>query len=87
MAALLCKRRTIKDTTGYVYIIFEPTVSFLACYRKSGGFKGLSKELMEFRKNPFLFECVEDKISPGGFVDQDLWQTSPFSMCLLSNVL
>ena len=47
--------------------------------RKSGGVKGLSNELMQLRKicqHPFLFESVEDKISPGGFIDDKLIRTS-----------
>ncbi|KAF8168355.1 SNF2-family ATP dependent chromatin remodeling factor snf21 [Crassisporium funariophilum] len=46
---------------------------------KSGGVKGLSNELMQLRKicqHPFLFESVEDKISPGGFIDDKLVRTS-----------
>ena len=41
--------------------------------------KGLSNELMQLRKicqHPFLFESVEDKISPGGFIDDKLVRTS-----------
>ena len=47
--------------------------------RKSGGVKGLSNELMQLRKicqHPFLFENIEDKISPGGFIDDKLVRTS-----------
>ena len=47
--------------------------------RKSDGVKGLSNELMQLRKicqHPFLFESVEDKISPGGFIDDKLFRTS-----------
>ncbi|KAF9042067.1 SNF2-family ATP dependent chromatin remodeling factor snf21 [Panaeolus papilionaceus] len=46
---------------------------------KSGGVKGLSNELMQLRKicqHPFLFESVEDKVSPGGFIDDKLVRTS-----------
>ncbi|KAF8971597.1 SNF2 family N-terminal domain-containing protein [Flammula alnicola] len=46
---------------------------------KSGSVKGLSNELMQLRKicqHPFLFESVEDKISPGGFIDDKLVRTS-----------
>lgn len=48
-------------------------------FRKSGSVKGLSNELMQLRKicqHPFLFESVEDKISPGGFIDEKLVRTS-----------
>lgn len=41
--------------------------------------KGLSNELMQLRKicqHPFLFESVEDKISPMGFIDDKLVRTS-----------
>ena len=47
--------------------------------RKSGGVKGLSNELMQLRKicqHPFLFESVEDNISPSGMVDEKLVRTS-----------
>ena len=47
--------------------------------RKSNGIKGLSNELMQLRKicqHPFLFESVEDKISPGGYIDEKLVRTS-----------
>ena len=46
---------------------------------KSGGVKGLSNELMQLRKicqHPFLFESVEDKVSPSGFIDEKLVRTS-----------
>ncbi|KAF5377272.1 hypothetical protein D9615_006425 [Tricholomella constricta] len=46
---------------------------------KTGGIKGLSNELMQLRKicqHPFLFESVEDKISPSGFIDEKLVRTS-----------
>lgn len=48
-------------------------------YSKSGGVKGLSNELMQLRKicqHPFLFESVEDKVSPSGFIDEKLVRTS-----------
>jgi ATP-dependent helicase STH1/SNF2 len=41
--------------------------------------KGLSNELMQLRKicqHPFLFESVEDNISPSGMVDEKLVRTS-----------
>lgn len=46
---------------------------------KSGSVKGLSNELMQLRKicqHPFLFESVEDKISPGGYIDEKIVRTS-----------
>ncbi|KAK7064785.1 chromatin structure-remodeling complex subunit snf21 [Favolaschia claudopus] len=46
---------------------------------KQGGVKGLSNELMQLRKicqHPFLFESVEDKMNPGGVVDDKLVRTS-----------
>ena len=52
---------------------------FVLFQRKSGGVKGLSNELMQLRKicqHPFLFESVEDKISPGGYIDDKLVRTS-----------
>ncbi|KAF7437300.1 hypothetical protein PC9H_004139 [Pleurotus ostreatus] len=44
-----------------------------------GGVKGLSNELMQLRKicqHPFLFESVEDKISPSGLIDEKIVRTS-----------
>ena len=41
--------------------------------------KGLSNELMQLRKicqHPFLFESVEDKVSPAGLIDDKLIRTS-----------
>jgi ATP-dependent helicase STH1/SNF2 len=41
--------------------------------------KGLSNELMQLRKicqHPFLFESVEDKMNPGGLVDDKLIRNS-----------
>ncbi|KAJ7151627.1 SNF2-family ATP dependent chromatin remodeling factor snf21 [Mycena filopes] len=46
---------------------------------KPGGVKGLSNELMQLRKicqHPFLFESVEDKMNPGGLVDDKLIRNS-----------
>ncbi|KAH7926188.1 hypothetical protein BV22DRAFT_1033109 [Leucogyrophana mollusca] len=46
---------------------------------KSGGVKGLSNELMQLRKicqHPFLFESVEDKVNPGGLIDDKLIRSS-----------
>lgn len=57
--------------------------------RKSGGVKGLSNELMQLRKicqHPFLFESVEDKVSPSGLIDEKLIRTSG-KIELLSRVL
>ena len=56
---------------------------------KSGGFKGLSNELMQLRKicqHPYLFDSVEDKINPGSIVDDKLVRTSG-KLELLSRVL
>ncbi|GLB36607.1 putative snf2-ATP coupling, chromatin remodelling complex [Lyophyllum shimeji] len=56
---------------------------------KTGGIKGLSNELMQLRKicqHPFLFESVEDKISPSGFIDEKLVRTSG-KLELLNRVL
>ena len=47
--------------------------------RKSAGVKGLSNELMQLRKicqHPFLFESVEDRINPGGMIDDKLIRSS-----------
>ncbi|KAJ8520347.1 hypothetical protein ONZ45_g2821 [Pleurotus djamor] len=46
---------------------------------KPAGVKGLSNELMQLRKicqHPFLFDSVEDKISPSGLVDEKIVRTS-----------
>ncbi|KAH6917669.1 SNF2-family ATP dependent chromatin remodeling factor snf21 [Coprinopsis sp. MPI-PUGE-AT-0042] len=46
---------------------------------KAAGIKGLSNELMQLRKicqHPFLFESVEDKVNPTGFIDQKLIRAS-----------
>jgi len=56
---------------------------------KSVGVKGLSNELMQLRKicqHPFLFESVEDKISPSGLVDEKIVRTSG-KIELLSRIL
>ncbi|CAL1697367.1 unnamed protein product [Somion occarium] len=56
---------------------------------KSGGVKGLSNELMQLRKicqHPFLFESVEDKMNPGGLIDEKLVRTSG-KIELLSRIL
>ncbi|KAL4254551.1 Swr1 complex component [Abortiporus biennis] len=56
---------------------------------KGGGVKGLSNELMQLRKicqHPFLFESVEDKINPGGLIDEKLIRTSG-KIELLSRIL
>lgn len=65
--------------------------SFAACsiYRKPGGVKGLSNELMQLRKicqHPFLFESVEDKMNPAGLIDDKLIRTSG-KIELLSRIL
>jgi hypothetical protein len=52
---------------------------YVLIHRKSAGVKGLSNELMQLRKicqHPFLFESVEDKISPSGFIDEKIVRTS-----------
>ncbi|KAJ2914877.1 hypothetical protein MD484_g5545, partial [Candolleomyces efflorescens] len=46
---------------------------------KSAGIKGLSNELMQLRKicqHPFLFESVEDKVNPTGYIDDKLVRSS-----------
>ncbi|KAH8822409.1 SNF2-family ATP dependent chromatin remodeling factor snf21 [Flagelloscypha sp. PMI_526] len=46
---------------------------------KPAGVKGLSNELMQLRKivqHPFLFEAVEDRMNPGGMIDEKLVRTS-----------
>lgn len=51
--------------------------------------KGLSNELMQLRKicqHPFLFESVEDKISPSSLVDDKIVRSSG-KLELLSRVL
>ncbi|KAG6820238.1 hypothetical protein H0H93_003601 [Arthromyces matolae] len=56
---------------------------------KPAGIKGLSNELMQLRKicqHPFLFESVEDKVSPSGFIDEKLVRTSG-KLELLNRVL
>jgi SNF2 family DNA or RNA helicase len=48
-------------------------------YRKGGGVKGLSNELMQLRKicqHPFLFDSVEDKMNPTGMIDDKIIRTS-----------
>jgi ATP-dependent helicase STH1/SNF2 len=58
-------------------------------YRKTGGVKGLSNELMQLRKicqHPFLFDSVEDKINPAGLIDEKLVRTSG-KIELLSRIL
>jgi ATP-dependent helicase STH1/SNF2 len=55
------------------------TISPDSLNSKSGGVKGLSNELMQLRKicqHPFLFESVEDKVSPSGFIDDKLVRSS-----------
>jgi ATP-dependent helicase STH1/SNF2 len=58
-------------------------------FSKSGSVKGLSNELMQLRKicqHPFLFESVEDKVNPGGLIDDKLVRTSG-KLELLSRIL
>lgn len=46
---------------------------------KPGGVKGLSNELMQLRKicqHPYLFESVEDKISPSQLIDDKIIRSS-----------
>jgi ATP-dependent helicase STH1/SNF2 len=82
------------DKPGYVFHGFNRTwrvSSPAACsiYRKTGGVKGLSNELMQLRKicqHPFLFESVEDKINPAGLIDDKLVRTSG-KIELLSRIL
>jgi ATP-dependent helicase STH1/SNF2 len=41
--------------------------------------KGLSNELTQLRKicqHPFLFESVEDMVSPSGMVDEKIFRTA-----------
>lgn len=59
----------------YVYILSNHY--FLS--KTGGGVKGLSNELMQLRKicqHPFLFESVEDKINPGGMIDETIWRVA-----------
>jgi ATP-dependent helicase STH1/SNF2 len=69
-----------KDKQGYNYLeSLLYLLIFRLLFRKSGGVKGLSNELMQLRKicqHPFLFESVEDIISPSGMVDEKLVRTS-----------
>ncbi|KAI5119788.1 hypothetical protein M0805_006586 [Coniferiporia weirii] len=47
--------------------------------KQGGGVKGLSNELMQLRKicqHPFLFDSVEDKISPSGMIDENIYRVS-----------
>ncbi|EJD04470.1 SNF2-family ATP dependent chromatin remodeling factor snf21 [Fomitiporia mediterranea MF3/22] len=47
--------------------------------KSTGGVKGLSNELMQLRKicqHPFLFDSVEDKISPSGMIDDNIWRVA-----------
>lgn len=51
--------------------------------------KGLSNELMQLRKicqHPFLFESVEDRMNPGGMIDEKLIRSSG-KLELLSRIL
>lgn len=72
------------DTVSWKLPSFSPGLA-----RKSVGVKGLSNELMQLRKicqHPFLFESVEDKISPSGLVDEKIVRTSG-KIELLSRIL
>ena len=63
----------------YCLIIVDDSLNSMLFQRKFGGVKGLSNDLMQLRKicqHPFLFESVEDKISPGGYIDDKLIRTS-----------
>ena len=51
----------------------------MSSFRKQGGVKGLSNELMQLRKicqHPFLFDSVEDKINPSGVIDDNIYRVS-----------
>jgi len=71
-----------KDSKGYGFlsVMYFLSIELIMLFnRKSAGVKGLSNELMQLRKicqHPFLFESVEDKISPAGFIDDKLIRTS-----------
>jgi len=79
------------DKHGYVLRGFSRILSTLRMpiYRKTGGVKGLSNELMQLRKicqHPFLFDSVEDKINPSGLIDDKLVRSSG-KIELLSRIL
>src|SRR5882672_9785855 len=60
-----------------VSLVFADCVNIVCS--KNAGVKGLSNELMQLRKicqHPFLFESVEDKINPGGMIDEKLIRSS-----------
>jgi ATP-dependent helicase STH1/SNF2 len=69
-----------KDSKGLVVLVFIGVADRADIVgRKSAGVKGLSNELMQLRKicqHPFLFESVEDKINPGGVIDDKLIRSS-----------
>ena len=71
-----------KDSKWYVVItelLLSTYLILMPFQRKSGGVKHLSNELMQLHKicqHLFLFESVEDKISPSGFIDDKLIRTS-----------
>ena len=78
--------RTLKGTSSS-FRFCRPVANRLS--RKPAGVKGLSNELMQLRKicqHPFLFESVEDKISPSGFIDDKLVRTAG-KLELLNRVL
>ena len=76
---------------GWSFFFFStagPLVDSFFC-RKSGGVKGLSNELMQLRKicqHPFLFKSVEDRINPGGMINDKLIRSSG-KIELLSRIL
>lgn len=58
---------------------YQSQRSILTLCRKNSSIKGLSNELMQLRKicqHPFLFESVEDKVNPTGFIDEKLVRAS-----------
>lgn len=68
----------------YFFLRFE-----LKYNRKPAGVKGLSNELMQLRKicqHPFLFDSVEDRVNPGGLVDEKIVRASG-KVELLSRIL
>ena len=64
---------------GMCFLTLNCFALLKSVHRKPGGIKGLSNELMQLRKicqHPFLFESVEDKLNPGGLIDDKLIRTS-----------
>jgi ATP-dependent helicase STH1/SNF2 len=67
----------LKATGKTIHLLLAMVVS--SVFSKSAGVRGLSNELMQLRKicqHPFLFESVEDKMNPGGMIDNMLVRTS-----------